>query len=126
MYHYFHKKQHKAVSSIIEVDHLMRRLKHSSASFARGRRISCHVYSLHFTMGWPLSHPKIVTSPGGWSGRPSNMWLLRPTPPHMPNSISIGPAVLPQYIRVTNDKQTDHEVTKYRVQDSNLRLAAWT
>ena len=25
----------------------------------------------------------------------------------MPNGISIGPAVLPQYIRVTNDRQTD-------------------
>ena len=33
-------------------------------------------------------------------------WLLGPTPAHMPNVISVGPAVLPQCIVVTN-AQTD-------------------
>jgi len=58
---------------------------------------------------------KIVPYHGG-SGPPSNMWLLRSTPPHMANGISNGPAVLPQYIRVTN-RHTDGQtmnITKYR------------
>ena len=59
------------------------------------------------SIGRPLPHPKIAPSRGG-SGPPSNTWLLWTTLPHMPNGISIGPAVLLQYRPVTNS-QTDHE-----------------
>ena len=48
------------------------------------------------------------------SGPPSNTWLRRPTPPHMPYGISIGPAVLPQYIRVTNTHTPTMNIAKNR------------
>jgi len=50
--------------------------------------------------------------PVGGSGPPSNTWSLSPTPPHMLNGISIGIAVLPQYIRVTNDRQTHRQTDR--------------
>ena len=47
--------------------------------------------SLYFTMGWPLPHLK--TAPSLGNPEP-HTWLLGPIAPHMPNGISIGPAVL--------------------------------
>jgi len=43
-------------------------------------------------MGRSLLHLKIAPSPRG-SGLPSNTWLVGPTPRHMPNAISIEPAI---------------------------------
>ena len=45
---------------------------------------------------------------------PSNMWLLGPAAPHLPNAISIGLAVFAGYIPVSykeTDTQTDHATT---------------
>ena len=49
--------------------------------------------------GMPLPHPKIDHSMT--IRTPSNTWLLWPTPPHMPNGISIGPAVFSGHLSVT-------------------------
>jgi len=64
--------------------------------------------SLYFTMGWSLPHPKLPFSLRG-SRPPSNTWLLWLTPPHMPNDISISPAVFAGYLVVTSQthRQTD-------------------
>ena len=55
--------------------------------------------TLHYpyTVLWdsPFPTPKLPIPVGG-SEPPSNTWCMSPTPPHMPNGISIGPAVLPQ------------------------------
>jgi len=61
--------------------------------------------SLYFTVGRPLPRPKIALSHGGIR-TPSNIWLLWPTSLHMPNGISIGPAVFAGYIIMTS--QTIH------------------
>ena len=50
-------------------------------------------------------YTKIALSPGG--SRPqSNTWLLWPTPPHMPNGISIGPAVFAGYLAAASQTDT--------------------
>jgi len=53
-----------------------------------------------YTLLWDASsHPKIDHSMT--IRTPSNTWLLWPTPPHMPNGISIGPAVFSGHLSVT-------------------------
>ena len=69
-----------------------------------------------YTLLWdgPFPTPKLPLLVGGGSGPPSNTWWLSPTPPHMPNGISIGPAVFAGYLVVTwhthrpTDRRTDH------------------
>ena len=71
--------------------------------------------TLHYpyTLLWDglFPTPKLPFPLGG-SGPPSNTWLLWPTPPHMPNGISIGLAVLQDtsslHHRQTDKTDTDH------------------
>ena len=71
----------------------------SQPSFRRRRLCPC-------TLLWdgPFLTPKLPLPLGG-SGHPSNTWLLGPTRAHMPNDISVSPAVFAGYLRVM-DTQT--------------------
>ena len=73
--------------------------------------------SLYFTIGSPFSL-KIALSHGA-SGPPSNIWFLRPTRVHNPNSISINLAVFAVHSSRTSqtERQTRHtpSVTVTRV-----------
>ena len=67
---------------------------------------------LYFTMGRPLPIPKLPLPLGD-----PDAHLIRGyyDPPHMPNGISIGPAFLPQFIRVTNRRTSDRPWTSLAI-----------
>ena len=68
--------------------------------------------------------PTIFPFPGG-SRPPSNTWLPGPTPPHLPNSILIGPAVFAEYINVTYiHRQTDRQTTPHHTSVAIGRIYA--
>ena len=94
--HYYQKKQHEAVSSVIYVERLSAGTFNSPNSFCLSPDGgTCHKHSEtrdSNAFQWGGNHPKLALAMGG-SGPPSNTWLLGPTAPHMPNAISIEPAV---------------------------------
>jgi len=62
---------------------------------------SCSIIPIPYD-GAASSPPQNCPFPLVGSGPPSSTWLLRPTPPHMPNGISIGQAIFAGYLAVTS------------------------